>query len=63
MVFSKTKRGRPIALTHHQIAELSEKFGADVSDRVQSMCEESFDAKTLGQLMRMLEAKLRAGGA
>lgn len=59
IVFSRTKRARPIVLTQHQIAELSEAVGSDVHARLEAMRDESFDAKTLGQLMRTLAARLK----
>lgn len=59
IVFTRTKRARPIALTTHQIAELSSEVGADVHGRLEAMRDEPFDAKTLGQLMRTLAARLK----
>lgn len=59
IVFTRTKRARPIALTTHQIAELSAAVGSDVRVRLDAMRDEPFDAKTLGQLMRTLAARLK----
>jgi hypothetical protein len=60
VTFPYVVRAQPIVLTKYQIGELSEAVGRDVSAELQVMCRNQFDAKTLGQLMRLLRARLAA---
>jgi hypothetical protein len=58
VTFPNVLRAQPIVLTAHQMAELSEVAGCDVSSFLADICGERFEAKTLGQLMRLLRARL-----
>jgi hypothetical protein len=61
VIFNNVARGRPIVLTRHQCAKLSNDAGRDVEAEVFAMSRERFESVTLGQLMRELRQRLAAG--
>lgn len=57
--FTATGRtGRPIVLTHYEVAKLRHASGRDVLPELLALSTQPSPAKTLGQLMRELEGKL-----
>ena len=62
IVFQRVARPRPIVLTAHEVGELSKAAGRDVLPELEAIRGERFEAKTLGQLVRALQARL-AGAA
>lgn len=60
IVFASVQRDRPIVLTSHEIRKLSNSAGRDVTDELQKLAAEAFEAKTLRRLMDALRLRLGA---
>ena len=59
VIFNHTQRDRPIVLTEHQLLSLEQAVGRDVLVEVQRLAASSYEAKTLGQLLRTLTKTLQ----
>lgn len=58
VTFPNVLRDRPMVLTDWEVGSLSRVVGRDVLPELQAICDDRYEVKTLGQLMRTLTAML-----